>query len=361
MFPFRTIKDIKNLKGARVLLRLDVNEPVELGVIKNDYRVRRSLPTIKYLKQKGARIIIIAHADGKETLRPIVRHMNKFTQVGFSPAVTGKKTKAAIGRLKEGGAIMLENLRSFSGEEKNSKNFSEELASLGEIYVNDAFAVSHRSHASIVGLPEILPHYAGLLFVEEFGHLSKMFHPRKPFLLILGGAKIETKLPLVKRYLPHAENIFIAGGPVNNLFKLKGYEIGRSIIDKNIPGLNPLTKNKKIVLPTDVRLQSGETVHPNELSKNDKIVDIGPHSIRVLKELIADSKTVLFNGPVGIYDEGHSWGTEELLKLLAKSDAEIVVGGGDTLALVTKLKFEDKFTFASTAGGAMLEFLAKRT
>ncbi len=362
MLPFRTIKELKNLKGKRVLLRLDLNEPVINGVVGNDFRIRRSMPTIEFLKKRGARIIIIAHADEKTpSLKPIARHMNRFVRVGFVPKVTGPMVRDSVGRLPEGGILMLENLRSSPGEEKNSSAFAGELASLGDIYINEAFSASHRVHASIMRLPRMLPSYAGILFALEYENLTRARKPKRPFFFILGGEKFETKLPLVKRFLFLAESIFIGGGPANSFFKLKGYETGKSVVGKSIPGLKSLLKNKKIILPLDARLLSGEITLPDGLSRSDKIVDIGPETLLRVKSHIAGAKAILFNGPVGIYDEGFSWGTEEILKLLARASAKTIVGGGDTLAVVTKLKLENKFTFTSTGGGAMLEFLARGT
>ena len=360
--PFRILKEAKNLKGKRVILRLDLNLPTEGGVIQNDFRLRRAIPTMEFLKNSGAKIIVISHTDAPEYgLKPIARYLNKTTSVGFVPSVTGPLVRSAVSQLSDGGAVVLENLRTDKGEEKNSFKFAKELASMADIYVNEDFATSHRRHASIVSLPELLPSYAGLLFEEEYRHLRKFLKPRKPFFFILGGAKLETKIPLIKRYLPVAFSVFIGGALANSFFKTKGYEMGKSVVGKLLPDINFLLKNKKILLPTDVRILSGSTISPRNLSSKDKIVDIGPMALAELKKKISKAKSVLFNGPVGIYNEGFGWGTEEILKLLAKSKAEIVLGGGDTLAVVSKLKLENKFSFVSTAGGAMLEFLAEGT
>ncbi|MFA5841483.1 MAG: phosphoglycerate kinase [Candidatus Paceibacterota bacterium] len=362
MPSFRTLREIKNLKGKKVLLRLDLNVPVVEGVVKDDFRITRALQTIEYLKKHGARIIIISHfGDVGASLQPVARYLNRFTRVGFVPDIVGAKAKAAAESLPEGGAMLLENLRADAGEKKNSALFAGKLAFLADVFVNEAFSVSHRSHASITRLPKLLPAYAGFLFEEEYKHLSRALKPKKPFVFILGGAKFETKLPLVRHYLPLAKTIFIGGALANALFKMKGYEMGKSSVGKPIPGLKSLLSNKKVVLPEDALLLSGKIVCPDELTRADKIADIGPATLLELKNKIVGAKSILFNGPVGIYDEGFGWGTEEILKLLVKSKAETVIGGGDTLALVTKLKIEKKFTFVSTAGGAMLEFLATGT
>lgn len=362
MLPFSPIKEIHDLKGKRVLLRLDINEPIENGVVLNDFRIRQSLPTIQFLKKNGAKVIIIAHSDDSvPSLKPIARHMNKFMKVGFAPKTLGKITTSTVDGMQSGAVIILENLRSHAGEKKNSLVFARELARLGDVYVNEAFSSSHREHASIVQLPKLLPCYAGLLFQKEYESLNRVRNPVKPFVFLLGGAKLETKLPLVKKYLPLAKTIFVGGGLVNTLFKLKGYEMGKSVVGKYFTELKPLLANKKVLLPADVLLLTQKITSPDKLSHRDKIVDIGPRAIRDIKKSIYGAKTILFNGPVGIYNEGFGWGTEEILKLLSKSKAETVIGGGDTLAVVSKLKLENKFSFVSTAGGAMLEFLVKGT
>lgn len=343
-------------------MRLDLNEPIKNGIVQNDFRIRRSLKTVQFLKKGGAKVIIIAHSDDNvPSLKPVAQHMNKFIQIGFVPETIGEITTDAIAHMQNGSVLMLENLRSRAGEKKNSFAFAKELSLLGDIYVNEAFSNSHRKHASIVQLPKLLPSYAGFLFEEEYRNLLRARKPKKPLLFILGGAKLETKLPFVKQYLPFAKNVFIGGGLANSLFKLKGYETGKSVVGKFFTGLRPLLSNKKVLLPVDVTLLSGKIVRSDKLPRQDKIVDIGPATTRGLESYISGAKSILMNGPVGIYNEGFGLGTEEILKLLAKSKAETVVGGGDTLAVVSKLKLENKFTFVSTAGGAMLQFLAKGT
>lgn len=350
------------MKGRRVILLLDISEPVENGVVQNDFRLRRSLPTILYLKKRGAKTIIISHADKSVgSLKPIVRHLNRFVRVGFIPKVTGALPLDAVKKLPDGGVMALENLRSVPGEEKNSLSLARGIAKLGDIFINDAFSVSHRRHASVVRLPKLLPAYAGLLFEDEYKHLMRARKPKKPFCFILGGAKIETKIPLIKHYLPGAARVFIGGEPANSFFKLKGYQIGRSALGGHVPGLSRLLKDKKIMLPEDVLLLSGKIARPDELSRSDEIVDAGPKTIETLKNCLKSAKSALFNGPLGIYDRGFSKGTEEILKLLARSRAETVVGGGDTVVLVTRLGLERKFNFVSTGGGAMLQFLAEGT
>lgn len=362
MLPFRTIKEIKNLKGKRVLLGLDLNVPVLGGLVRDDFRIRRVLQTIEYLKKRKARIVIVSHrSEAGASLKPIALYLNRFTRIGFIPDIVGAKARSAAASMPEGGAILLENLRLNAGEKKNSPAFAKKLASMADIFVNDAFSNSHRKHASISGVPKILPSFAGLLFTEEYNNLSRALRPKKPLVLILGGSKLSTKIPLVKCYLSIAKTIFVGGELSDVFFSTRGYRIAKSSKGKLISGLRILFSKKNVIFPSDVLLSSGKIIPPVSFSKNDRIVDIGPSTIGDLKNIIIDAKTIVFNGPVGIYEEGFASGTEGILKLLAKSKAETIVGGGDTVALITKLKMENKFTFVSTGGGAMLEFLATGT
>jgi len=360
----RHIKDAKNLKGARVLLRVDVNEPIARGRVLDDFRITRSVKTIKYLKKKGARIIIIAHEGHEEgTLRAVYERLNQLTKVTFETADI--RSLGDIGsEMRNGSAVLLENIRKYSGEEKNSPAFARLLAGMGDIYVNDAFSVCHREHASVVSLPKLLPAYAGFLLAEEIEHLSLALSPKRPFLFILGGAKFSTKMPLIKKYLKIADTVFVAGALSNNFYSIMGMEVGRSQIDKPTRSLLSLLKNKKLMIPPDVVVEGkmGErTVPPGEVSSSDRIVDVGEKSLRELAGLIKKAKLVVFNGPIGNYEEGYDEGTKKLLTLIKKAKGASIVGGGDTVDLVRLLKLENKFTFVSTGGGAMIEFLIQGT
>lgn len=365
----KSVKKLKNIKGKRVVLRLDLNVPLEGGTnkkIKDDFRLLRSTPTIKFLSQKGAKVIIVGHLgkDGSGSLKPVADYFKKSLDVGFLPKMSFAEIRKISGEIKNGSAIILENLRAWDGERKNDKFFSKELASLGDIYVNDAFSASHRPHASIVGIPKFLPSYAGVLFEEEVENLSKALKPPKQFLFILGGAKFSTKIPLIRKYLKIAESVFIGGALANNFFKELGFEVGRS---KTEDGLNikDLVKNKKIFLPVDVVVKNNNDKvsikNLNEILPEDFILDAGPKSVELLKKLAAKSKFVLWNGPLGYYEDGFSKGTEDFLRALSKMKIKSIVGGGDTVTLVSKLGLDKKFSFVSTGGGAMIEFLAKGT
>jgi len=358
------IRTARNLKGARVLLRIDINEPMARGRVLNDFRIRRSVPTIDFLKKKGARVIILAHVGQSHgTLRTIAERLNQFTRVSFeSSLLPGLGDVGAL--MKNGSAIILENIRRYDGEEKNKISFARTLARMGDIYVNDAFSVSHREHASVVLLPRLLPSYSGFLFHEEIKHLSLALFPKRPFVFILGGAKFSTKMPLIKKYLQIADTVFVGGALANNFYKAMGMEIGRSRAEHPGAALLSLLKNKKLILPSDVRVKGrgGErVVRPGEVLPGDLISDAGEETLEEISKIIMRARLVVFNGPLGNYEEGFDQGTNALLSAIAKSRATSIVGGGDTVDLVGRLGLEKKFTFVSTGGGAMVGFLARGT
>ena len=234
---------------------------------------------------------------------------------------------------------------------------------LGDIYVNDAFSVSHRAHASVVGVAELL-HYAGMLIADEIKHLS-VFEPEHPFLFILGGAKISTKMPLLKKFFDIADTVFVGGAIANNFLKVSGHEIGRSVYDATeLDGLDLSMKHECLVIPSDVVVQNdagSETKKVEEVSEGDMIVDIGRETIKNLEGVIGGARLIVWNGPLGYYENGFTDGTRELLGLIAGSRAMSIIGGGDTVALIDEMGAHDKFTFVSTGGGAMLDFLVNET
>ena len=364
----KTIKDIENLSGKRVILRLDLNVPMKDGKILDDFRIKKSIPTLEYLHKKGAIVIIIAHLgeDGKESLAPVGLKLKKYLPtVNFiNMPIFSDETEKIVYALKKGDIVLLENIRREVGEKKNSPSFARALSRYGEIYVNDAFSVCHRAHASVVGITKYLPGYAGFQLSQEIEKLSHVFTPSHPFLFILGGAKFETKIPLVKKFIREADSIFISGALANDFFKVKGYEIGTSLVDDGDFQIPSLLKHKNILLPVDVNVTKNSKnrfCKADDISHDECIVDVGPETINLLKGLVEKAKFILWNGPLGKYEIGYSSATEELLKIVAKSKANSVIGGGDTVALISKLKLEDKFSFVSTGGGATLDFLAKGT
>jgi len=332
------------------------------GKVIGGFRIKKVIPTIKFLKDKGAKVIIIGHIgrDLKESLRPVADYINRRTKMGFVPYLKGKELPTILANMKGGTALMLENLRSHPGEVKNDPAFAKYLASLGDVYVNDAFPVAHRRHASIVGIPKYLPSYVGFQFADELVHLEMALKASRPFLFILGGAKPATKIVLMKKFLKIADNIFIGGALANDFYRALGYEVGKSLLDKKAH-IGALARNKKLMLPVDVVVKTkggAKTKLPQEILKSDVIADAGPKTIKELEKLVKKSKFVLWNGPLGNYEEGFEEGTASLLKILAKANTKTIIGGGDTLAVAFKHKLHHKFTFVSTGGGAMLDYLA---
>jgi len=345
----KSIRQIKNLKGKKVLVRVDFNVPMKGGHILDDFRIRKALPTVKFLLKKGAKIILITHLgeDGSESLAPIIKRFFELS----------KCSKSQVS--------FFDNIRKFGGEVENYLSFAKKLSKMGDIYVNEAFSVSHREHASIVGLPKYLPSYAGLQLEEEVKNLSKVFKkPKHPFLLILGGKKFETKLPVIKRFLKTADDIFIGGALASQVFKEEGYETGTSLVEDKKYGLVSLVKNHKIMLPRDVVVLDGERksiVSPNNLSKKENIIDIGPEAVKDLENKIKKAKMILWNGPLGKSSGNFNLATYKIIRAVARRKVVSIIGGGDTIDLISKLKMEKRFTFVSTGGGATLDFLANGT
>lgn len=332
----KSILEAPDLAGKRVLVRVDWSVPTSGGEVINDYQIIKSFPTIEYLQKAGAKITLISHAEKDEdSLISIYNYVKKFLPT--------------LSFIKPGDLVLLENLRQKKGEEENSKQFAKKLAELGDVFVNEAFPVSHREHASIVGVPEWLPSYAGLQLTREVETLSKAFFPKRPFLFILGGAKFDTKLPLLKKFVQIADYIFVGGALAHNFFREIGKDIGDSLVSDGDYGLKELLATGKIILPDDT------------IVEDKKIMDAGPVTMENLKLKIKSSNLVLWNGPLGSYERGYKVATLQLAKLIAESGKESIVGGGDTLAAVKELDLFDKFSFVSTGGGAMLEFLATGT
>lgn len=364
----KSIKEIDNLKGKRVLVRVDFNVPMKDEKIVDDFRIKAAIPTIEYLQKKGAIVILLAHIgdDGVKSLKGVALRLKKLLS-GFTfieSAIFSDETKKNINNLKNGEVALLENIRREPGEKTNSPSFARGLSRFGDIYVNDAFSVSHRVHASTVGIAKCLPSYAGLQMIDEVSHLSKAFVPKHPFLFILGGSKFETKIPLIKKFLRDADDVFIGGAIANDFLKGKGYEVGTSLVGENNSQIKSFFKSKNLILPTDVVAEKNEKsriTKSNDVIHDECIVDIGKESVSHLKDLIEKAQFILWNGPLGKYESGFGSATEEVLKIISKSKAVSIVGGGDTVSLITKLKLKDKIGFVSTGGGATLDFLAKGT
>ncbi len=354
-----TINQLKadDLRGKKVLVRVDFNVPIKDGKVSDDYRIERALPTIKFLRDNGAKLLLISHIETKDvempTLRPVFDLLSQQLSLSFTEDCFSDEGRQGIEMLEDGEVILFENIRRYEGEKANDPEFASKLAALADMYVNDAFAVSHREHASIVGVPQHLPHYAGLLLSDEIKHLGISDSTPHPFLFILGGAKFETKLPLIEKFLDRADKMFIGGALANDLLKLKGVDVKESLVSSMsgivTTSLSAIVSNPKIMLPEDL------------VWDGDKIMDAGPKDIEALRPHIMGAKYILWNGPLGDYEKGFKEGTIALSKLIGQSSADSVVGGGDTLASIKELGLMDEFTFISTGGGAMLEFLLKGT
>ena len=359
-----TIKDIKDLKGKRVILRLDFNVPIKNGKIVETMRIDRALPTVEYLIKKKARVIILSHIgkDASSSLKPIVRYLSRKIKVGFVPDFRTEEARTMVEGLSLGGVVVFENLRLDARETDNDPEFAKYLASFGDIYINDAFAVTHRAHASVVGITKYLPSYIGFLIADEVKHLSLALNPKHPFLFILGGAKFETKMPLSKKFMKRADNIFVGGILANDFIRDAGLEVGTSTVDRYKFNITSLLKKGKIILPTDVVVsdsnhKKGIVKYIDDLSHGDAIVDVGPETIRSLAPILKKAKLIVWNGPLGYYEGGFDKGTIMLLKAIIGTKATSIIGGGDTAVVVEKNGLEKDLSFVSTGGGATLDYL----
>ncbi|OHA15033.1 MAG: phosphoglycerate kinase [Candidatus Taylorbacteria bacterium RIFCSPLOWO2_12_FULL_43_20] len=362
------------IKGKIIFLRLDLNVSILQGKISDDFRLVRIIPTIEYIRSMGGKIIIGAHmeSEGMETLEEVHHYLNAKLPVKFIKVHPRKLDRSMFDAMRDGEIALLENLRRDEGEKSNDESFSRHLAGLADVYVNDAFSSSHREHASIVGVPRFIPGYMGLLFEEEYNHMSRCRRPKKPYLAIVGGAKFETKFALVKKLLVIADNIFLCGALANDVYRRRGMEIGRSFQSESNINLDAIMESKKVSLPTDALVEDiGDPIYKNieEVKSDEMIVDSGPESLEVLRQLVSEARFILWNGPLGLYEKGYTDATLKTAKMILESGAESVMGGGDTLTAISKIKAEvlgedeetQKRHFLSTGGGAMLEFLASGT
>jgi 3-phosphoglycerate kinase len=370
----KSIKNINFAKGTRVLVRCDFDIPLKNGKIKDIYRLEQSLETIKYLIKKDCVIILLSHLgrpkgkDEKFSFKPIAGLLAEMLgrRISFMPEIFGQEVDSVLARAKPGDVIMLENLRFNKGELDNSSVFARKLSAFGEIYVNNAFAVSHRKSASVCAIKKYLPAYAGLMLIEEINNLSRVLQPQKPLMLIMGGIKLETKIPLIKNLYKHADKILLGGGLANNVLASMGYEIGRSLSDRKSVKLAGNIKRDKLILPVDaiVSDRTGQSRYKkiSEIAKTDTILDIGPETIRLFSFFIRQANTLVWNGPLGMFESPRfKHGTLAIAQLLAsrsKGNAFGVVGGGETIEALNKAQYFSDVDWASTGGGAMLSFLS---
>ena len=379
-----TIDDIK-FKGKKALVRVDYNVPMENGEITDDTRIIATLPTLHKLLDDGASLILMSHLGrpgGKVvselSLRPVAKRLSEILEkkVEFINDCIGTKVKKRIDALKQGEIILLENLRFHPGEEKNSKNFAQKLASYGDVYVNDAFAVSHRKHASVVGVPAILrPACAGYLINKEIKYLGVLLeNPPRPFVAIIGGAKVSTKIAVLENLLPKVDRLLIAGGMAFTFFATLGLEVGKSLVEKDALdiAMQIWVKSEemggKMMLPVDVLVAKDiddettvKTVEYDRIPKNWIGVDVGQSTIQLYNSALLDAKSVFLNGPMGIFEiEKFSEGTKAILETMAEITQQgsmTVLGGGDSAAAAKRFGFADSMTHISTGGGASLKFM----
>jgi len=362
---------VEELKGKRVLVRAGFDVPLDdKGEVADLFRVKRSAETIKYLSSVGARTIILSHIgrDPKETNAPVSKALESHVSHTYVPEIDGHAARNAIQVMDDGDVLLLENLRQDPREIANNDAFAKELASLGEIYVGDAFSVAHRAHTSIVGIPKHLPHYGGLLMRDEVTELKKARVPDRPSFAILGGAKFETKAPLIKTLLGSYDHLFVTGALANDVYKAQGFPVGRSLISEEAP--TPYILNHPHFLaPRDVTAQRNDgqasVKKPEAVEADDKIVDIGPDSIALIAPYLDKANFILWNGPTGLYEEGFASFTHAIAGMIMRrvaDGAHAVIGGGDTIAAILDSGIgEDQLGFLSTGGGAMLEYLLAGT
>ncbi len=373
-----SLKKLKALSGKTVFLRVDFNVPLKDGKIKEDYRIKAGLETIEFLLSRGARLVIASHLgepkgyEAASSLRPVAARLKTLLKrpVRFMGETVGSKVSAAAKELKKGEAIMLENLRFNEGEYKNDAKFAASLAALADIYVNDAFAVCHRDQTSVSAIKKYLPSYAGLLLEKELTALNKILKPKKPLVVIMGGAKIGTKAPLISKLYPAASHILIGGALANNFFKFQGLEIGRSLVDADSEKyIKKFFKGKKlmpkIILPQDLVVKSKDgqarVIASTAVRASDTILDVGPASISNFASYIKKANTLAWNGPLGKFEEASfKHGTLAIAMLFAARSSGLaygVAGGGETVEALNLAQVAAYVDWVSTAGGAMLTYL----
>ena len=383
MSAFQTLDHVE-VKGKRVLVRADLNVPVENGVVTDATRIDRLAPSIAELADKGAKVILLSHfgrpkgRDAKNSLKPVVAELAHIIKrpVKFADDCIGETAEQAVAELRPGNILCLENTRFYPGEENNDPEFAKALAKLGDIYVNDAFSVSHRAHASTEGLAHLLPAYAGRTLQTELDALVKALeHPDRPLTAIVGGAKVSTKLDLLGNLLRKVDVLIIGGAMANTFLLAQGKKVGKSLFEKDLVEiakkiLDEARANKRqIILPVDAVVAEKYEAHApsrvvdvDHVGDNDMILDIGPHSIEYAISELARSKTLVWNGPFGTFEiEPFDNGTDELAEAVAEltraGKLVSVAGGGDTVAALNAAGVADRLTYVSTAGGAFLEWL----
>jgi phosphoglycerate kinase len=374
----RSLDQKKDWRGKKVLLRVDFNLPIKNNKLGEDFRILSALPTINFLVKKGAAVIIISHwgdpkkGDQSLSTKRLASHLSKLSQlkVKFIPDIVGEKALKAAAALKSGEIIFLENLRFHAGEKKNDHKFAQSLAALADVYVNEAFSVCHRKQASVVAISDYLPTFAGLQLVAEITNLQKVTKGIKPLVVVMGGSKISTKAPLIKKLYHRSHKILIGGALANTFLKERGLEIGRSLFDQGSKKeVGAFFKNNKlqnkITLPLDVvvkdRKGNSRYCLVADVKKSDTILDVGPATIALFSVYLKKAQTIIWNGPLGKFEESpYKHGTLAIATIIAARStgrAFGLVGGGETIAALKLTKMESNVDWISTAGGAMLAYL----
>lgn len=376
----KTLKDI-DVKGKKILCRADLNVPMQDGKITDDTRIRAVLPTINYLLKNGAKVILVSHfgrpkGEVVEDLRldPVAVRLSELIDkpVAKTNEVFGSEVDTAVAKLNNGDILMLENVRFEKGEEANDPALVEEFAKIADIFVNDAFGTSHRAHASTVGIAEKLPAIAGFLMEKEISVLSKaLSEPDRPFTAIIGGAKVRDKINVIDNFLDIVDNLIIGGGLAYTFLKAKGYEVGNSLLEEDKIELakefmeKAEAKGVKLYMMEDAVIADDfsadaniKVVPSNEIPKDWESLDIGPKTAATFRDVVLNSKLIIWNGPMGVFEmEPFSNGTKEVAKALAETSGYTVIGGGDSAAAVEQFGYADQMDHISTGGGASLEFM----
>ena len=373
----KTVRDI-DVRGKRVLVRVDFNVPLEEGRVSDDTRIRAELPTIQYLLDKQAKVILASHlgrpkgkVDPTFSLRPVAARLSELLgqPVQLAPDCVGSAVERIVAELQPGQTLLLENLRFHPEEEKNDSGFAAKLAALADIFVNDAFGTAHRAHASTEGVARYLPAVAGFLMQRELDFLGRaLTAPEHPFVAILGGAKVSDKIGVINNLLGKVDRLLIGGGMANTFLKAQGYEVGSSLVENQAMDIARSLLERaggKLLLPVDVVVAdafdanaSSKLVPASQVPEGWRILDIGPQTVRDYREALADARTVVWNGPMGVFEFAKfAKGTIAIAQALAELNATTIIGGGDSAAAVEAADVADKITHISTGGGASLEFL----
>jgi phosphoglycerate kinase len=377
MFNKKTIRDV-DFKGKRVLVRVDFNVPIKDGVVTDDTRIKAALPTLQYLLDHGASLVLCSHLgrpkegpDPQFSMKPVAEHLAKIMgkPVAFAEDCVGPVAEKAAKALKPGDILVLENTRFHKGETKNDPEMAKQLAALADIYVNDAFGSAHRAHASTEGVARYLPAVAGFLMEKEIQYLGQAIaDPKKPFVAILGGAKISDKIGVIRNLLTKADQVLIGGGMANTFFKAQGYPVGDSLVeDEALETAKQLLAEggTKLRLPVDVviadKFEDGaakKVISMGPVPDGWRIMDIGPETVATFSKVILSAGTVVWNGPMGVFEfPNFAEGTFGIAKAVAECKGVTIVGGGDSVSAVKKSGVADKITHISTGGGASLEML----